>query len=47
MRGWRKMVGILIEFKLLHMREKQGVRFHLIRDFKQYYYFNSIPPTSQ
>ena len=25
---------------------KRGVRFHLIRDFKQYY-FNSIPPTTQ
>ena len=28
------------------MRKKQGVRFHRIRDVKQYY-FNSIPPTSQ
>ena len=27
------------------MREKQGVRFHRIRDFKQYC-FSSIPPTS-
>ena len=28
------------------MRKQQGVRFHRIRDFKQYY-FNSIPTTSQ
>ena len=57
MRGWRNTVGRLIEFvwpKKACCRpwftgtcvKTRGVRFHRIRDSKQYY-FNSIPPTSR
>ena len=56
MRGWRSTVGNLIEFvrlkKAYHRPhvigicvKHRGVRFHRIRDFKQYC-LNSIPPTS-
>ena len=56
LRGWRNTAGNLIEFFLLkHTYHRPqfivicvsngGVRFHRIRDFKQYY-FNSIPPAS-
>ena len=57
LRGWRSTVGNLIELLWLintHHRpqltgtclKRRGVRFHRIRDLKQYN-FNSIPPTSQ
>ena len=55
-RGWRNTVGNLIELFWLKQTyhgpqftcicvKNRWVRFHRIRDFKQYY-FNSIPPTS-
>ena len=58
MRGWRNTVGSLIEIfladkqnyrrpRFTDMRvKKRGVRFHRIRDLRQYY-FNSILPTFQ
>ena len=56
-RGWRNTVGNLIDIFWLNKTyhgpqftgicvKRRGVRFHRIRDFKQYY-FNSTPPTSQ
>ena len=55
LRGWRNTVGNLIEIFWLKNAydgpqftgtcvKHRGVRFHRIRDFKQYY-FNGIPPT--
>ena len=57
LRGWQNTVGNLIEIFWLKNNYRgpqfngtrvkhRGVRFHRIRDLKQYY-FNSIPPTSQ
>ena len=57
LRGWRNTVGNLIEIcwgsKKAYRRpcvigicvKNRGVRFHRIRDFKQYY-FSSTPPIS-
>ena len=55
-RGWQNTVGNLIELFWLKNKyygpqftgacvQNSGLRFHRIRDFKQYY-FNSIPQTS-